>query len=257
MTPAFVLGGGPSLRGFDFSQLDNEITVCANMVAAYLKNPTYFVTTEMSCLGSNKLPTVPATTLRVLVVNNTASKERILKCLIHVDYIIITKQKPSLALRASDGFCHIGNTGFAAIQYAVLLGYNPIFLLGFDLSVTNTVYFYHTTKECYHRSEMLACRDRLNSFRKLLGSLREPTIYSCSPTSALNGTLKYLPFEEALKMSKEYYQETLPRMATVPDIWRLFAGESWEFWYNNPHTFDQEIQRNQLHQMRERHNTQT
>ncbi len=37
----FVVGGGPSLSGFDFSQLNGFDTIAINKAVEYLQNPTY------------------------------------------------------------------------------------------------------------------------------------------------------------------------------------------------------------------------
>ena len=44
----FVVGGGPSLCGFDFSQLNGYDTIAVNKSVEFIQNPTHFITTDYS-----------------------------------------------------------------------------------------------------------------------------------------------------------------------------------------------------------------
>ena len=42
----FIIGGGSSLKGFDFSRLKNKETIAVNMSALDVPNPTYCITAD-------------------------------------------------------------------------------------------------------------------------------------------------------------------------------------------------------------------
>ena len=52
----FVVGGGPSLNGFDFTQLNEFDTIAVNKSVEYIPNPTYFITTDYSYFVKASLP---------------------------------------------------------------------------------------------------------------------------------------------------------------------------------------------------------
>ena len=52
----FVVGGGPSLNGFDFTQLNGFDTIAVNKSVEYIPNPTYFITTDYSYFVKASLP---------------------------------------------------------------------------------------------------------------------------------------------------------------------------------------------------------
>ena len=52
----FVVGGGPSLNGFDFSLLNGFDTIAINKAVEYIQNPTYFITTDYSYFTKASLP---------------------------------------------------------------------------------------------------------------------------------------------------------------------------------------------------------
>jgi hypothetical protein len=52
----FVVGGGPSLNGFDFSELNGFDTIAVNKAVEFIQNPTYFITTDYSYFIKASLP---------------------------------------------------------------------------------------------------------------------------------------------------------------------------------------------------------
>ncbi len=52
----FVVGGGPSLNGFDFSELNGFDTIAINKSVEFIQNPTYFITTDYSYFIKASLP---------------------------------------------------------------------------------------------------------------------------------------------------------------------------------------------------------
>ena len=52
----FVVGGGPSLNGFDFTQLNGYDTIAVNKSVEFIQNPTHFITTDYSYFLKASLP---------------------------------------------------------------------------------------------------------------------------------------------------------------------------------------------------------
>ena len=134
----FVIGGGPSLKGFDFSRLDGELTIAVNRAFEYLEPSVVFF---MDPIFYQK------------VMNGTfgeRTKERFIshkmKVTLNISgvqygdgvYSIPISERPEMTTDLKDGLFEGGNSGFAALNLAVCLGANPIYLLGFDMNSNGT-----------------------------------------------------------------------------------------------------------------------
>jgi hypothetical protein len=95
------------------------------------------------------------------------------------------------------------NTGFCALQLAILLGYKRIYLLGIDLSCTDRTHYH----EGYSGQRVSKFRPKLDQyaryFKTALKSLKKTSpdisVYSCCSTSCLNEIINYIPYESILR----------------------------------------------------------
>jgi len=130
----YIVGGGPSLKDFDFSSLKDKITIVVNKSFRHVPNPNamYWSDTRlygwfqeeidaMNCLKVTNKP-FPANAPGVTNLLNTGKHglERDPRCI-------------------RDG----GNSGYAAINLAYHLGAKKIVLLGFDMKVDKSLSHYH------------------------------------------------------------------------------------------------------------------
>ena len=138
----FIVGGGPSLEGFDWSLLDGELVIAVNRGFEFC-NPNIIVSCDADFMrwiegkrddGDGLCP------------KETARRFWDLKCLRAM--VDVPKQKydfpaglnllryagnDGLSKSLRDGIVCGRNSGFAAMSLAMLLGANPIYLLGFDM----------------------------------------------------------------------------------------------------------------------------
>jgi len=129
--PCFIIGGGKSLEGFDFKKLQGKYTIGINKSFIYFDSTFLYIgdlnfyqgiqRDEILCKKWNDFkgtkvllaPQVPNTKVDCHVVMRKADKE--------------------LPSDLEDGIPIGNNSGFGALILGYLLGFNPIYLLGFDL----------------------------------------------------------------------------------------------------------------------------
>ena len=135
----FIIGGGPSLKGFDFSKLQDELTIGVN--AVYQKfDPTilfgmdkrFFDWASGGHYGKDdeekkefleKYNNLTAIKLHLNVENSDFKNVYKIDCMGNL----------GLSISLSNGLYHGENSGYAALNLAYILGCNPIYLLGFDM----------------------------------------------------------------------------------------------------------------------------
>lgn len=136
--PCFIIGGGPSLDRIDCSKLKGKRTIGINL--AYQRvTPTIIFSMDTRFLNwldhdfygaAAKAAFWNSPAYKVWLTTYTQSlPERI--------FIIKVYKNYSAGLRAftwsmMEGIGHGNNSGYAALNLAVCLGANPIYLLGFD-----------------------------------------------------------------------------------------------------------------------------
>jgi hypothetical protein len=129
---AFVIGGGPSIKGLDFSRLKGELAVGCNM--AFLHNPTVNLIFDLRLM--ERLSTDPRWVAYGGVkcwLNSEIPQEHgrfpgVIELKERHDYE--WKQRWSYSLM--DGLWRGTNAGASALNLCEILGANPIYLLGFD-----------------------------------------------------------------------------------------------------------------------------
>jgi len=139
--PAFLVGGGPSLEGFDFSQLRGRRTIGVN-IAFWKFDPTIIFSMDTRCLNwilkgqyEVKYPGLrdqfkASKAYKVWLLTYVASlPEEIFIEMVFGDY---TAGLAAFTFHSRDGIGHGNNSGYAALNLAVCLGADPIYLLGFD-----------------------------------------------------------------------------------------------------------------------------
>ena len=206
-TDCFIIGGGPSLQGFDFNSLNDKDVIAVNMAAFDVPNAKYFITVDYTFInkvGKEKIDGLKCE--KVFVVD--ASFDHIkkidgvyndTKCGIKYDSldvfdrIIEAHKQDGFGYDVSDFRTGV-NSGYCALQLAIILGYKNIYLLGFDFGTISKTTHYH---KGYGQS--------LKDFKEVLDKYYEKfavglkqlkndmkvNVYSCSKISRLNDILKY------------------------------------------------------------------
>jgi len=209
----FIVGGGPSLKGFPFEQLKDRNTIAVNVAAFDVPNPTYCITADSSIfrkVQEGRFKEIDTTWVIVLTPNHPVMQfkdgriQRRNSNFVYNPFCvnIIIKYMKCEGLGFSFKDFRTGyNSGFCAFQLAVLLRYKKIYLLGFDLNLSPNSCHYH--KRYKHRrinNKDLQCY--FDNFKLAFEIIKKKTnieVFSCSKTSRLNQLIPYVPFEELIK----------------------------------------------------------
>jgi uncharacterized Rossmann fold enzyme len=213
----FIIGGGPSLKDFDFSSLIDQDTMCVNKAVEFVPNPTYFITMDYTYLTKTKTPISHFSkngTATVFIINTSGSvklntKNKYFDNRVGLEYSRLnefnfTIESDSIIDKNTgfstnvSTFSHGENSGFCAIQLALILGYEKICLLGFDMNSKNGTHFHN------HYLNKTNIKERISSYKETLESAirlnkNKAKIFSCSASSSLNSSIKYVNFQEMLQ----------------------------------------------------------
>lgn len=209
--PIYIIGGGESLKGFDFISLINKTTIAINKSIFHVTNADYFITIDYSFLGKIRhslkdFKRSNATKIFVANYDNEYIKDREGKIidtrwnLVYDlrDFHLIIKSKHAKGIGFSFKDFRSGyNSAGCALQFAVLMGYNPIYLLGIDLVARECTHYHDGYGDNPSRFN-IKLNNYYNNFSKALQWLKEikPEIkvYSCSSVSRLNDIIEYKPY---------------------------------------------------------------
>lgn len=208
----FIVGGGPSLAGFDFSLLDNEDTIAVNESLFNLTNPKYFITVDYKWLQNKRrsneyLEFINTKAIKYFVVNlcprpGIIKKEDGYYYNIHkwvfpeFNHIIESYQAYPFS---NEKFAHGKNSGLCAAQLAVIMGYREIYLLGMDYNITDNTH-YHSKYELKDKNRYQKILDEYYKYFNycLTGYSGDAQFFSCSPISQLNNIIQYKNINEVL-----------------------------------------------------------
>jgi len=199
----FIIGGGPSVKNLDLSLLKEEDTICVNAAVNYVPNPTYFITMDYSYFNPQRKnntidEVINIAKLSYFVVNTSNQYIKTLNGKItdtrrnHV-YQGLEKFTGILYSNISDNhhsgfslndneFVNGENSGFCALQLAIKLGYDEIYLLGFDLGLgaKGDTHFHSR----YGNTSNI--KNKIEEYKKsLLSSIKKYAKSKLSPKSSL------------------------------------------------------------------------
>lgn len=199
----FIIGGGPSLRDFDFSILQDELTIGIN--AAFLK-------IDPSILFAMDKRFYNWATKGLYGKEEKEIKENIEK------YNNLKAIKVRLALEPGDfkgvknitcagdsgfseslssGIYHGQNSGYGALNLACILGCNKIYLLGFDMDTENPTHWHEGHPGTKGTGDMStfskAYSENLEAIKK------KAMVINCNP----NSKLKCFEFGELPEIKKK------------------------------------------------------
>ena len=192
----FIIGSGESLKGFDYSKLNGKETIAVNKVIQAIPHATYFLTADSGIATNVNNWTKDSTAIKVLAYSATHKRlHRFQSCWSSFDVTMkygSGNPTPDIGFRFGE-FQPGQNSGFCALQFAVIMGYSPIYLLGFDLSGGH---LFDIKKRTWARR----LDEFYNHFKKGLLQLRNTNVkvISCSPISRLNDIIEYKNIDEVL-----------------------------------------------------------
>jgi hypothetical protein len=204
----FIIGGGSSLRDFNFNSLKDKDTIAVNMAALDVPEPTYCITADSSIFQKIQQGFFEkVNTTWVLVTNDKHCtmqmkdgkfqniKNSFVYNLFCVNMVIRNAGVEGIGFTFKD-FKTGYNSGFCGLQLAVLLGFKRIYLLGFDLMSNNRCHYHDRYNGRKINSKIF---DKYyNNFVIALERIKEQTdieVFSCSKISQLNNIIPYVSFD--------------------------------------------------------------
>lgn len=210
----YIVGGGPSLKGFNFSTLADKCTIVVNKSIFHVPNPNYFISVDYTFLKKvdrGVFGIIPAKKFFVADFSHIFLKE-IGKQIVDTRYdmtynlrdynILIRAHKQEGIGYTFKEFRTGRNSGFCALQLAVIFGFKKIYLLGMDLGSQGKTHYHEGYGEPpFSFSSKL--NEYYNYFKVGLEQLRcerpDIQVVSCSSISRLNNIIPYNPPEFLLK----------------------------------------------------------
>lgn len=209
----YIIGGGASLKDFDFVKLKDKDTIAVNMAALDVPNPTYCITLDYTFLRKlerNIIKFRGLETTRVFIVDfhHPYLKEkggRIVDTkhnLIYnlADFHMIIKAYKATGIGFSFNDFRTGiNTGYCALQLAVLLGYTKIYLLGIDLVAQERTHYhegYGKGVRKFNKKLITYLQYFKDGLKQIQIERPDIEVISCSPISGLNNIIKFKEFDE-------------------------------------------------------------
>lgn len=125
----FVVGGGPSLRGFDFGRLAGELVIACNVAALERPPPTIAVSIchrFMRAIAATDPRWAASPATKILLDPPPDVDEAT------VPHVRIGNCGDTWGRTIEGGLCQGPQTGHAAANLADILGASPIYLLGMD-----------------------------------------------------------------------------------------------------------------------------
>lgn len=166
--PCFIVGGGPSLDGFDYQLLNDKHVIAVNQAIFKLPNANHFITMDYTWLQNsrvmcgNQITQVQGQAFlrhpaeKIFVLAFFEPRLEVLSPSRFIDHQYDMTYDLSMfnrVVRVSGyggvGFCWDdfragSDSGYAALQLAVILGYKVIYLLGFDFCVSGVTTHGHS-----------------------------------------------------------------------------------------------------------------
>ncbi len=207
----YIIGGGSSLKNFNFEQLRDLDTIAVNVAALDVPNPTYCITADSGIFRKVQegfFKNIDTTWVLVTNPNHCSMKYKDGKFKhVHSGYVYNPFVVNMLIRNA--GVEGIGfqfkdfktgyNSGFCAFQLAVLLGYKRIHLLGFDLCEQGSKTHYHNRYKNRKTINDKMFEKFYDNFVLAITVIKEKTdieIISHSKISRLNSFVSYISLGE-------------------------------------------------------------
>jgi hypothetical protein len=201
--PAFIVGGGPSLEGFDYKLLRGRRTIGINREYEFF-NPTILFSMDTRFLNwalTGKYGEAARRRFddfrgyRCWLLTYVAS--------LRSDIFIV----PALGnyqmamhmfpMTSAEGIGHGNNSGYGALNLAVVLGADPIYLLGFDMKHSNGKTHHHGGHPVPQSPAHLENFKKHFNFAALVLKKEGRRVFNLNPDSALDCFPKMAP-QEAL-----------------------------------------------------------
>lgn len=185
----YIIGGGPSLKNFEWNKLKGKKTIAINRAIEFYPNADAMYWTDGRVWGwyQNEIKNYKGLKFTLRGKNYDT------------DVKVLKRGRKFGLETARDTLAHGNNSGYAAINLAIHLGAKRIILLGYDMGNNGKSSHFHdgypvnSTSEKIYKDQFLPGFDFLKDAIKGMGI----QIFNACPTSKLN-TFKKITIEESL-----------------------------------------------------------
>lgn len=130
----FVVGGGPSLQGFDFKMLEDEYSIAVNRAYEFYDADILFAMDGRFYNWTLQGKYGKEAKARFYTFNGIKFWLDIANLNINHVHYVKAVGRSGLSWQLEHGLFHGNNSGYGALNLALTLGANPIYLLGFDMA---------------------------------------------------------------------------------------------------------------------------
>ena len=184
---AFIIGGGPSLTGFDFTRLKGRRVIAVNRAFEVAR-------------FADILFSMDSLYYRWALMRPSHSFSKFKGLKVWLDtygfpyqgiHLVKSQGEKGLSWSLRDGLYHGRNSGYAALNLAACLGANPIYLMGFDMAVRDgKTHFHSGYSMAFPVRKLPIYAERFNQAAPMLKA-RNINVVNLSPSSALECFPKY------------------------------------------------------------------
>jgi hypothetical protein len=208
----FIIAGGESLAGFDFNVLNEYNTIGINRTFQYY--PKLKINYSMDSDFYNAVldgrydvegkPKVKDAWVKFAGSRVFLSPMELKK---YGDEVFLIKRihRPSISRDINQGIFGGANSAVGALMLSIVLGSNPIYLLGYDMKVSTKSHWhdgYPNRNLKDFANKLTSYRDEINRLVSLINELGVD-IYNLNPDSAL----RCFPFADLNKVLKEQHAD--------------------------------------------------
>ena len=174
----YIIGGGPSLIGFNWNNLTGKRTIAINKSILSYPNADVLYWTDSRVYGWYKKDIDKFKGLKYTIRHHATYS---------TDIRVLRKGDKFGLEESKDALCHGNNSGYAAINLAYLLGVKRILLLGYDMHNDGKKGHYHDGYPVPATGDNIYKDQFIPGFQVLADILKQKRIevYNASPRSSL------------------------------------------------------------------------
>jgi hypothetical protein len=182
----FIIGGGPSLRGFDFSRLKGELVIGINRAYEVI-DPAFLATMDSRFIvwasggkygqeSREQFRSCNAT--KVLIRNGAAT--------VQPGWHYVNRAGGTWGASITKGLYSGDNSGFGALTLAIALGASPIYLLGYDMQGDGIKQVWWHDGHPTNQNAAVVYKGMRTCFAKYADNINAAVrVINCNPDSAL------------------------------------------------------------------------
>lgn len=207
----FITAGGESIKDFNYTKLDGELTIGVNKSFLFY-HPTLNYSMDITLIAEIMEKKIEYCEKSVSTLEKWVNYNGIRVFLSPTNsyetptnpplYFIRRREEPAIYSDINEGIYGGSNSGFGALMLAILMGANPIYLLGFDMQCrerthchggygkANVAEYNEKIKVYRHDFESFAPKIKMKGVRVVNLNNEDNTSLRCFPLEDVKSVLK-------------------------------------------------------------------